>query len=300
MAKNTLTLKEYSALGISLLVISNSSHGQVIYTDIEPDSILEYSGGVLGIDMDNDGTFDFAFKNTVFSIYSTLYHTSFRYERILAGPVYTPLNLIAGSKQIYGNSYAGSYYVYFPYALEEGAIITPPALHFQNWGFQRMAFANYTYSPWLGWTTWNGGLWFPEKIEHFVGVRFIDNDSLYHHGWIRCSVIDSGHTLIIHDYAYESQPNHPIAAGSLETYVGTDENHPDYSVYSFGKRIYLHLPPESIGAEIIVFDVTGKALFSSKITETYTTVSPQCPTGIYIVCINTQTETITKKVILQK
>ncbi|MBK8681695.1 MAG: T9SS type A sorting domain-containing protein [Bacteroidetes bacterium] len=296
MKNNKFNIKEYSALSLSFIAVSASLQGQVIYTDIEPDAVLEYSGGVIGIDMDNDGTYDFAFKNTVFSNYSTLYHTSFRYERILAGPVYTPLNLIAGSRKTYGGSYAGSFYVYFPYALEEGALITPPALHFQNYGFQRMAFADYYYSPWLGWTTWDGGLWFPEKIEHFIGVRFIDDDSLYHHGWIRCSVIDTGHTLIIHDYAYESQPNHPIAAGSLETYVDIENNNPLYSIYSFGNTIYYHLPSEDLGSEITLFDLAGRIIYSGIISETYSSISPNCLPGIYVVRITTSTQSITRKV----
>ncbi|MFZ1609577.1 MAG: T9SS type A sorting domain-containing protein [Chitinophagales bacterium] len=298
MENNKFNLKDYSALSISFIAVSASLQGQIIYTDIEPDTILEYSGGVIAIDIDNDGTYDFAFKNTVFSIYSTLYVTSFRYERILAGPAYTPLNLIAGSRQTYTGSYGGPFYRYFPYALEEGAVITPPGLHFQNYGFQRMAWADSIY---IGtFINFHGGLWFPEKIEHYIGVRFIDDDSLYHHGWIRCSVIDTGHTLIIHDYAYESQPNHPIAAGSLETYVDIENNSPLFSIYSFGNTIYYHLPSEDIGSEISIFDLAGRIIYSGNITETYSSISPNCLPGIYVVRITTSTQSITRKVSLQK
>lgn len=294
-SRRCINLHEYSALSMSFILCSVPTQGQVIYTDFEPDTILEYSGGVLGIDLDNDGTFDFAFKNTVFSIYSTFYHTSFRYERILAGPAYTPLNLIAGSRKTFTGSYGGQFYRYYPYALEESAVITPPALDFQNWGFQRMAWADSIYIG--GFINFHGGLWFPEKIEHFVGVRFIDADSLYHHGWIRCSVIDTGHTLIIHDYAYESQANHPIAAGSLETYVSVEEYAPQYSVYSFGSTIYLHLP--IAGAAIEVFDLTGKRIVLTSVSDTYNTITINSPSGIYLVRITTETEIITRKVYLQ-
>ncbi|MBK9454600.1 MAG: LysM peptidoglycan-binding domain-containing protein [Bacteroidetes bacterium] len=44
------------------------------------------------------------------------------------------------------------------------------------------------------------------------------------YGWIRCSVIDSGRTLIIHDYAYELQPNYPIIAGDTVSYVDIIDN----------------------------------------------------------------------------
>lgn len=296
--KKSLSLKEYSALSVSFIISTSFAQGQVIYTDLEPDVILNIDNDLLGIDFDGNGNYDAAFLKESFSLYSTFYHIYNFYERIWAGPAYTPLNKLAGIKETYSASYGGEYYVYFPYALEEGAVITPPSLDFQNWGFQVMAWADSIYIG--GFINFHGGLWFPEKIEHYVGVRFIDADSLYHHGWIRCSVIDSGHTLIIHDYAYELQPNHPIAAGSLETYVDIEKNNPLYSIYSFGNTIYYHLPPEDIGSEISVFDLAGRIIYSGSITETYSSLSLNCLPGIYIVQITTITQSITRKVSLQK
>ncbi|MBK7109140.1 MAG: T9SS type A sorting domain-containing protein [Bacteroidetes bacterium] len=292
--KSNFNIKQYSALSISFLAIGNIVQGQVIYTDIEPDVILSIHNDFYAIDLDANGIYDATFLKESFSLYSSLYHVYNTYERIWAGPASTPLNRIAGIRQTYSGSYGGEYYVYFPYALEEGTVITPPALDFQNWGFQRMAWADSIY---IGtFINFHGGLWFPEKIEHYIGVRFIDDDSLYHHGWIRCSVIDSGQTLIIHDYAYESQPNHPIAAGSLETYVAIDNNNPLYSIYSFGNAIYYHLPSEDIGSEITLFDLAGRIIYSGNITETYSSITPDCSAGIYVVRITTSTQSITRKV----
>lgn len=289
--KNKFDIKEYSALCLSFIAVSASLQSQVIYTDIEPDIILTLDNDVAGIDLDANGIYDAAFLKEFVTSYSTFYHIDNFYERIWAGPASTPLNKIAGSRQTFTASYGGQFYRYYPYALDENTIITPPALDFQYWGFQRMAWEDKNY---LG--IGHGGLWFPEKIEHFIGVRFIDDDSLYHHGWIRCSVIDTGHTLIIHDYAYESQPNHPIAAGSLETYVDIETNNPLYSIYSFGNTIYYHLPSDDIGSVITLFDLAGRIIYSGNITETYSSITPDCSPGIYVVRITTSTQSITRKV----
>ncbi|MFZ1609498.1 MAG: T9SS type A sorting domain-containing protein [Chitinophagales bacterium] len=292
--KNKFDTKEYSALCLSFIAVSASLQGQVIYTDIDPDIILSNNNDFYAIDLEGNGTLDAAFLKESFTIYSSFYQVYNFYERIWAGPAISA-NFLAASIRTLSGSYGGSFHRYYPYALEENDVIAPLNFDFQNWGVQRMAWEDKNY---LG--IGHGGLWFPEKIEHYIGVRFIDNDSLYHHGWIRCSVIDSGRTLIIHDYAYESQPNHPIAAGSLETYVAIENNNPLYSIYSFGNTIYYHLPSEDIGSEIAVFDVAGRIIYSGNITETYSSISPDCSAGIYVVRITTSTQSITRKVSLQK
>ena len=60
MSKGKFSLKEYSTLAGVILTCGKLSMGQVIYTDLEPDIILD--AGNLYIDLDDNLINDFNFK----------------------------------------------------------------------------------------------------------------------------------------------------------------------------------------------------------------------------------------------
>ncbi|HNF70553.1 MAG TPA: hypothetical protein PLL28_14320, partial [Chitinophagales bacterium] len=59
MENRKFSLKQYSGFAGVLLLMQNNTHAQAIYTDIDPDVVLQFNGDVEYIDMDNDGTNDF-------------------------------------------------------------------------------------------------------------------------------------------------------------------------------------------------------------------------------------------------
>ena len=117
---------------------------------------------------------------------SKLYTTS-HVNALFVGPLVLG-NLIAGNPHVIFPSYGG-FTVYFPYALTEGAIIDQDSLDFQNPGYQTLAYRykgeNSTYFP-------NGGHWYPEVFDHYLGLYFKDTADCYHYGWVRLDVKDSG------------------------------------------------------------------------------------------------------------
>ena len=51
------------------IIMQNNSIAEVIYTDIEPDIILDEGGEAAELDMNDDGISDFFFHNNSFQYY---------------------------------------------------------------------------------------------------------------------------------------------------------------------------------------------------------------------------------------
>ena len=54
-------MQQYSGMAGVLLLMHSDLSAQAIYTDIDPDIVLQFDDETTGVDMDNDGDFDFAF-----------------------------------------------------------------------------------------------------------------------------------------------------------------------------------------------------------------------------------------------
>ena len=59
MAERKFSLQQYSSVAGVLLIMHNNTHAQAIYSDIDPDVVLQLHGDVEYIDMDDDGSNDF-------------------------------------------------------------------------------------------------------------------------------------------------------------------------------------------------------------------------------------------------
>jgi len=300
MKSNRFNIKTYSAFACAFLINGNAK-AEVEYTNIEPDIILDADFESDGVDMDNNGTIDFAFLNFSYPWYSPGY--SF-IERIFVGPYGTPLNEVAGT---------GSWF-YFPYAIEFGNFIDF-SLSFQNYGFQQMAWRKF-----ISWDTWEGGVitgtgyggeWYPEMLDHYLGVHFIDENADYHYGWIRCDVKDEGRTLVIKDYAYEKFIEHEIIAGDTIGYqpfahdtivlnpgTGIENVLTVAQVYSFEQSIYIQLAKVIPHAQVTVYDLAGKEIYASDLNNLSTVIPVNAPKGIYLVEIIAAEGRFTKKVYL--
>lgn len=294
MQKNTFTLQQYSCLAGVLLLMHQDAEAGAIYTDIEPDIVFEFTDDV-GIDIDNNGTYDFAFLKyshsyIIITSVSSESVTIFR-DQVWAGPYYIE-NRIACPWLTFSGSPA-----YLPYALSEGILIDDD-LSFQNYGYQllavRMDAKNSTTTQYL----WGTGNWWPESIDHYLGVSFIDESSNYHFGWIRCSVIDSIDSFVIKDYAYETQENHPIVAGDTSTFVNTTDldNNFDAVVYSHGNSVFVKLIAAINNAEIHFYTLEGKEIYRNELQNQFTEIKINAQKGIYFVEIIADEGSFTKKV----
>jgi hypothetical protein len=299
-----MSLKEYGKMVAVFLSVTKVIKGQVVYTDIDPDVILQdndsgFSLETFGIDMDEDGLEDFVFINFTNSDAWYIGESAFMIERIWAGAWDTFVNGIA-AKSTYIIPY-DTYYEYYPYAFEKSVLINQ-SWNFEGNGYQRMAhraikhLASFTFYI-------TGGYWFPEKEDHYLGIRFKDTEDNMHYGWIRCTVQDTGRTLIIKDYAYEQQPDHPIFAGDTVSYVPVQEheNSATISVYSFENKVIINTS-ENVGNEMLisVFDSTGKKIRKVKSNQQHTEITLNVPQGIYAVEVTSEGNTFVRKVFLKQ
>ncbi len=278
-------LIDYSIFSISFLSLSSTVKADAVYSDIEPDIVLENDGDIFFLDMDENGANDFAFLNSTWIDFTTDSFYSSRFERIFAGPQ-SPLNFIAASTDLFGTAESNYYYVYFPYALSLGDTINT-SRNFENYGFQRMAFRSYTWMTFIGTVTWAGGNWYPEVSDHFLGVKFIDIDSCYHYGWIRCDVAEDGRKLVIKDFAFESKCGVGILAGDTvgdTTTVAINEiNSLNVSIYSFNNLIYINLNELLIDVEIRIYDLNGNMIYSDGLKNQFTQIELNEKEGIHLV-----------------
>lgn len=298
MQKRRFSLQKYSGMAGVFLLIPSKNDAQAVYTDLEPDIEIQFDESTAGIDMDNNGTFDFAFLKTSGGYYFYWTFTStqvYRFRhRIWAGPQ-IPSNAIAGDYDY--DSYAGPI-TYFPYALLSGTSINEE-LSWQNWGFQIMGSGFYkSNGDWV----YRVGDWAHKMDSAYLGVRFVDNEECLHYGWIRCTTADSSKRLIIHDYAYESKCETSIIAGDTigdTTTIAIEEvNSLWANVYSFNKTIYINIKANS-PAKLEVVNLQGESLIVQLLAQENNQISMNnFPPGIYFVKLYVRDSTFVKKVFI--
>ncbi|MFN0274492.1 MAG: T9SS type A sorting domain-containing protein [Chitinophagales bacterium] len=293
---------QYSALALIFIALHEKSNAQVIYTDINPDDTVlnDVAGGLAYIDMDNNGSIDFFFLNNTFISTTMPYDSSVRtYERIWAGPQASENSIAASRWSYYGYTI---FIRYFPYALSPGDTI-PGNMDFQNWELQRMAYRTLAYSILLSTpVTHDGGFWFSDYgdiTDKYLGVRFADDAGLYHYGWIRCDVKDTARTLIIKDYAYETEPEKPILAGDTVSYV---QIHDDYAegvvtAYSSASTLYILFQTKASDAVILIYDLQGSLIERMSATSNINMIDmSNYIAGVYLVNIQYDGNTFLKKI----
>lgn len=304
MRKNKINIAQYALFAQTFLLIARKSPAEVVYNNIDPDIILDTTFETCTLDLNFDGTLDFMFLNWKYQFTTITWsgNVSNTYVKNVqwAGGYWNPENKLAGQYYVDHEYYGVEYWFYYPFALETNDLINEK-LEFQDWFFQSLAFKSYDgyYADHI---FASGGYWFPNVSEQFLGVRFQDNDEQIHYGWIRCSVIDSAEGLIIHDYAYETEINHPIAAGSLESYVDIQNmtaNNFNFNIYSFNKTIYIISDKITPDCTFVVYDINGKILNSGFINAKQIELEIKAYTGGCIVQIKLPNEPdFAKQVIL--
>ncbi len=269
------SLAQYSGFALSFLFVSSKVYSQAVYTDIDPDIVLDEDFDALGVDMDNNGGFDFAFIKFSYTTSDSVLDYQ-KIEKMFCGAYGNSANMIAGTHP----------FRYYPYAISSGVMIDNELL-FYGYGYQRMAYQRF--SSFAGHSTvilmHYGGKWYPEKLDHYLGVKFEGEDDCIHFGWIRCSVEDSGRVLTVKDYAFESKCDVGIIAGDVigDTTVNIEENNSLIaSVYSFNKILYIHLTSFATDTEVYLYNQIGQLIFSSEINNQFSEIPLEFANGVYI------------------
>jgi hypothetical protein len=197
-------LAAYSATAAVTLAVASEAGAQVVYRDLKPDREVNIDGrddAVLDIDLDGDGADDIrliacgsSYPGCGFDRYYT-YNVVLR--RAAAGQA---LNGVLGyDAPNYGDPAVGG-----ASRLSSGAPVGPagPGRGFYPYGILGTGFGPSQ----AGHYPFNGQ-------EGYAGFRFGGGDGALHYGWIRASAGAVATVGALYEYAYESAPDTPIAAG---------------------------------------------------------------------------------------
>ena len=210
--KNTLELrlKKYTALagGITVAVAGT---GQVIYTDINPDSVNVDHLDVTLIDFDGDGTDDFTLVKLITSTSGTFAYGS--------GVVSYGLN----TEGAYGSAGSGSNAGWMASGTSSniqlanvtaGAAIGGAGSFRTSQGVLGLV-QGVTYgAPFSAYNTSTSEGAFMGATDGYIGVKF-DIAGAAHYGWVRVDLSADGTTLTVKDYAYEATAGTAINAGDV-------------------------------------------------------------------------------------
>jgi len=302
MTSSKNTLLHYASMAACVLS-ARTLTAQAVYTDLDPDVVVEMDPEILNIDMNGDGVLDFAFMNEIYTIFTFDSEPQSYRERIWAGPK-NPDNAIAGSLNQFTLSYGGLSTYYYPFALAYNSPINE-SLEFQNAGYQRMASRNFTFNfPSLGWGTETGGNWYPEITNYYLGVRFLDTAGCNHYGWIRCDVSEQGRLLVVKDYAYETKCDIGIAAGDTigDTTVIVDiekQFTDNVNIWTAGFTINISVPDQELPLICTVVSIQGQKVFDARIVQATSEFQlNDIATGIYLVTITDKSGRCVTKIIM--
>ncbi len=295
--KSGFSKNQYSLLAAGVLNLATVQvDASAIYTDLEPDLELSFDGDIQFLDIDNNGSIDFGFLKSSFSYsYFSTFSASYRQvsrRGLWAGPY------------VSGNEMAGEYYtvsgtVYEPFKLNYLDNISPD-LSFQSAPFQLMALTTKRLDIPDDWTFQNGK-WHGITVNKYLGIRYNAYDGCRHYGWIRCTIEEDLSKLIIHDYAYESNCETPIAAGDMlgdTTTEITSLLSEVVSIYSLDKDVFIHLSNITGQFQVSILDLNGKKLFNQSFNENHIHIPTQLNPGIYFVVVIQDGMQTAKKIVL--
>lgn len=296
-------LLQYSKLSaVFVLLKSIDAACEIVYTNVEPDVELTDGASSFYVDLDNDLVNDFHFY-VRYASYSGHYTTGGIYY--IPGHHNHKIRVFTDGIDLTGNSLAGTIFSYgttssvgykaLPYAIDVDTIINS-SINFIGWHSQTMAYTSESFD-----LIYYGGNWYPEKLNHYLGVRFKDSDENTHYGWIRCDVKDEGRTLVIKDYAYEAESDYPIVAGDTAHYVGINciENAINATVYGFGKDIYI-LTENFQNTEVIICNLDGQTVIKNNLQSEKELINMRnYSTGMYLVTLLNDGKRFDKKVFIE-
>ncbi|MBA3649613.1 MAG: T9SS type A sorting domain-containing protein [Chitinophagales bacterium] len=277
-------LVSYSALAAPIIAGTTNANGQIVYTNVEPDAVVQKNGGNYALDLDGDSNTDFLIQ-----IYDTISSKNHIVRQVYAIPY--PGNSIAASTN-------GTSYVY-PLAFNAGDVIDAK----KDWStFSSQYMATFVGTNPGGDLLATYGNWYNVK-DKYLGLRVTAGNGLLY-GWARLDVTANKDSVyfIVKDYAYQSIADSGIVAGDMGPAgvgIASVENH-HARIFTFEKQVYISSPSAKGTMNIQVFNLAGqqvKALSTDK--NEYQFSLADLPGGLYLVTVGQDGAMVTRKVSLR-
>ena len=273
-------LKSYLALTAGFIALSPLADAQIIYTDIDPDSVLTGNDS-FQLDINMDGTFDFILWQKTFTRNSKKYYGNSFY--------------VLNGNQVFsaGLTNICSSWDYEPKPLDSWDEMIPDHMN-KAWRNGGWLFLDPP-DP-CGYF----GLWKGAK-DKYVGFRFKINGD-FHYGWARMDVDSSGKSVTLKDYAYNSEAGKPIRTGSTKISLPDENPLNNIRVYSTAGNIRIEAPTDqNLTGNIRLTDINGRELSSVDVkNQNNINLNIQdLATGVYIVNIITEKGILNKRVLIR-
>ena len=265
-------LKKFSAFIVTAMMFSVSVNAQIVYTDVNPDSVISAGSAwdtiYYNIDLNSDGISDVTFSQTH---RYTAHLCSFDVDLVSIMPATN--NNVTGSGTTFDSS--ASWGAGGALAYTQEGMLCNPVQH--------------------AWVNSNGGY---EGVKLKIGNQ-------YHYGWIKISVPGFGSSLTVKEFAYNTIPNQPILAGQTIT-TGLTENSFASSINLFpnpaSNHLTIALGSNNKKVEVTITDITGKIIYTITTNKTnkIEVNTNEFAEGIYIVQIQVADFIGTKKLVVEK
>lgn len=288
-------IKSYSAVASSLLMSGFASAQNIQYTDVNPDVILDKTSGPFELDMNNDTGIDMTFEVASFNGNGSSTYMGIPFTFVYNG---SQANALPGPSGGVQGQVVGSSSTFGITALNGGDAINSA----NNFSSQSAALGvkgtvsvpafNINYNI-------NQGE-FLGVSQKFMGMKFSAGASI-HYGWVRLSLdtLDpSGLKLIIHDYAYNANPDEQILAGegsvSGINQVAIENK---VTIKPMLDQININVTPDLIGGMVKLISMDGREVYAVKITDVNTEIIlNDRTTGIYQVQMVFDQGQVSKKI----
>lgn len=282
-------LKMFSSCIVTAMMFSMSAKAQIIYTDVNPDSVVSvvaYPSMInYNIDLNNDGINDY--QITCARSYATCGGFGSRAFRS-----YVSVYALNSNSVIAVTNSAN------PRAMNFNDSILP-GLSLSDTGYFRYVLSGFNCGSTIL------GVW-PNSTEHFLGLKLIVGANTYY-GWLRMQVfVGSPTTCTIKDYAYNSISNQPILAGETGTgTTGISEN--SFSSINLfpnpaSNHFTIDLSSNNKKVEVAITDITGKIIYqkASDLENRIEVNTSEFADGIYFVQIQAAGFIGTKRLVVKK
>jgi hypothetical protein len=258
-------LMKYSAVAGTVLA-GASANAQVTYFDVNPDYTL--SNGTAGIDVDQDATFDFVFRDTNYTANSAWV--------AVAAPM-TSSNGIAGS--------APSGYNY-PFKMNNGDLIDATTPWLTSTGTLTIVVSSST--PY-------NSFWVDGVVDGYMGVRLVTGGNT-HYGWIRMDVPANGQSIVFKDMALNLTPNAAINAGDMGNISVSEEIANKVSMVNANNMLQVTVADLSSVGALNITSLNGQVVMTSTVNGSGSFDLNSLASGIYVVSITFPEGTVVEKI----
>ena len=241
-------------------------YGQdVLYTDFNPDLVLEGNLNDIKIDINQDSIEDFVLitEDTMVAVVNGSYNIG----RLRAGGYANLYNQIMGSIPS-GYGYVDQ--------LSNGDMVGPG----EDFIFAgTMVFTKDGQNPFN--EPWNGG-----AFDKYIGFRIRYTADSSHYGWIRLDVGADGKRAVIKDAAFSLLPDTVIAAGSAALSNNDGELDLENVVQNLGTQLQFAISREWENSQFELFNTAGQRVWSWTAEGGHHLFQLPEETGVYILIAN--------------